>query len=645
MNLIRCLVSVLICLLGCSTSRADELSLVDAGGGGLSAPIAIGDRLYVGTGVTLSIWSLAVPTTPVLVGRTAADPAPGRINALALVDDLLYATWHSPDGQGGIRIYALADPDAPELVAEVDDYVEDGTVRPSALAVSGRYVYVGDSERGLVVLDAIDPLDPQLVAINTDVFGFDAMRVDGARLVTSGKNFFGGNIISVFDITTPAAPAFVGGAATDFTIRSIAITPGHTVGAGFDLRVFDHTAAGGVTEIFSTSLERVATGVLRSGDALYLIGTDGIDVWSFATPSNPVFVRTLDEPVFLPDALATTGLGPVILTRTDRGLVLDTSTPLDPSVSARFPLPFGAAAHNAAFDAGRVVFGAEAYGFSVADEAFTPLARFDADLPFDGAARDIEDIDIDGGRAYLAVWGYGVIIADPHATPPVELGRFEFPFATTIEAHGDRVYVAASTNGGILRILDVSNPGNPLQLGELLTSKTMDLTVRGTLAFLADESTFGEGGLRIVDVADPSAPTVIGHYQGCTDAEGVDVSEDRNTAYVACADGTLHLVDIADRANPAQVGVVTLPGSALLPDYNVAYSVRLNGGIAYVGNENGVDVVDVSARSAPEWLERQSTGYFVRAIERAPGGRLFGFGRDAGVFVYAETRLFNSSFE
>ena len=96
------------------------------------------------------------------------------------------------------------------------------------------------------------------------------------------------------------------------------------------------------------------------------------------------------------------------------------------------------------------MFGAEAYGFSVADEAFTPLARFDADLPFDGAARDVEDIDIDSGRAYLAVWGYGVIIADPHAAPPVELGRFEFPFATTIEAHGDRVYVAASTNGGIL---------------------------------------------------------------------------------------------------------------------------------------------------------------------------------------------------
>jgi hypothetical protein len=252
----------------------------------------------------------------------------------------------------------------------------------------------------------------------------------------------------------------------------------------------------------------------------------------------------------------------------------------------------------------------------------------------------MEDISVDGGRAYLAAWGYGVLIvdlADPAA--PVELGRFAFPSASTIEAHGDRVYVASTTNGGIFRILDVSNPAAPTELGSLATSQTYGLTVRGDYAYLVDGADFGDGGLRVVDVSNPASPAVVGQDTGCAYANGIDVSADGNTAYVACAsdenfEGTLRIVDTTDRASPVVLGSVALAGSATLPDYNVAYSVVVDGDVAYVGNEYGVDEIDISDPANPVATARHETGYSVRALARDPAGRILAFAGEAGTFVF-----------
>src|SRR5262249_49289403 len=180
------------------------------------------------------------------------------------------------------------------------------------------------------------------------------------------------------------------------------------------------------------------------------------------------------------------------------------------------------------------------------------------------------------------------------AANPVEVGRLSFPFVDTIEAHGDRVYAGSATNGGLFKIIDVSDPAHPAQLGSLDTSETMDLTVRGSYAFLADEAGFGDGGLRVVDVTDPSLPNVVGQETGCSYADGVDVSSDGNTVYIACAadanfENALQIIDTTDKANPALIGSVSLPGSDALPDYNAAHAVVVEGHVAYVGNEYGVD--------------------------------------------------------
>lgn len=614
---------------------------VDAGGGVVSAPVAHGDYLYVGTGSTIGVWDMAIPSNPVYAGRTSDSPAPGPLRGLSMVGDFLYAAWNSPAGTGGLLVYSLSDPAHPVQVAAIDDYVDSPYKNPQALATSGHYVYLGDSENGLIVFDAADPLAPAPIGVVQGVHEFDAMATFGNQLLTTGNGFIGRSL-NVLDITDPAAPVFAGGTSLDSgVVLRAALTDGYGIGVGNDMVVYDLHDPSNIGIVFQTKIDQ-ATGAIRSGDALYLVGDSGIQVWDFATPSMPTLLRTVAMPTFAPDQAALTSFGPLILTHTDRGILLDTTDPLQPTLAANFILPIGVNVHSGAFDANHAYFAEEGYGLGVADgDSLAPVGRHDFDLPADLAARDFEAIAVDGGRAYLGAWGFGVMIADvADPAAPVALGSFEFPFIAAIEAQGDRVYASSTTNGGFFKIIDVADPSHPVQLGSLATSQTYDLAVRGDYAYLADGADFGDGGLRVVDISDPTTPVVVGQDTGCPYALGVDVTADGNTTYIACASdasgaNALRIVDTTDKTQPTLLGSIALPGIPSLPDYNAAHSVVVVDGIAYVGNEFGLDEVDVSNPTAPFQTYRHDTAYFVGKVRRAPDGRVFAFALQGGTYVFA----------
>ncbi|HEY0180610.1 MAG TPA: hypothetical protein VGC30_13410 [Dokdonella sp.] len=638
-------------------AHAQTAERVDVGGGAVTAPVASGDYLYVGTGTTIGVWSLAAPGAPAYVGRTSAAPTPGPIGALAQVGGYLYAAWSTTDGRGGLTIYSLAEPGVPVAVAEDDDYIASDYKGPTGLATSGDYVFVGDTQNGLVVLDASDPLAPTTVATASGVLTFDAMAVFGTQLVTTGSDWVGGRDVTVVDITDPTAPVVAGSTSLDGSLVLRAVpTDGYAIGVGVDLMVYDLHDPSNITQLFDAPID-AATGAIRDGDTLYLVGDSGIQVWDFSTPSAPSLLRTIPAPTFAPDQATLTSFGPLILTHTDRGVLLDTTDPQQPSVAAEFPLPIGVAAHSAGFDAGHVYFAEEGYGLGVADaRTLAPVGRFDADLPADLVERDFEDISVDNGRAYLAAWGYGVIavdLADPAA--PTELGRFQLPFASAIEAHGELVYTATATNGGIFDLVDFSDPTSPALLGQLTTDSVYDLTVRGNYAYLGTGigSGGGPGGLNIVDVSDPTAPTVVGHEASCPYIGGIDVSADGTRTYVACESdvnyaNALQILDTTDKTNPVLIGSIALPGSESLPDFNDAHAVAVSGTTAFVGNEFGVDEVDVADAAAPVWVARHDTGFATRRVQIAPDGRIFALTQVAGVHVLQTVdadRIFADGFD
>ena len=605
--------------------QSATLKLADVLGGLLSGPVAHGKYLYVGTGVTLTVWDMLDPTHPVLAGRTNQHPERGPIMALTVVGSYLYVGWN-----GGITIYSLDDPVKPLPVARFDDYVKSNQ-KLTGLASANRIVYVGDANNGLVVLDARNPLVPKPLGVLSGIYEFEAMAVYGAKLLTSGSNWIGDRVVHVVDISDPAGPVEVGRQSLDgWAVLRAVLTRGYAIGVGDYLQIYDLHDSAHIVQLFDVPISQ-ATHAIRCGKVLYLVGASGIQVWDFAKPAAPKLVRTVVMKTFAPDQASNTPFGPVILTHADRGLVLGISDPLNPVLAGKFMVPFGVSAHAAGFDAKHTYVAEEAYGLAVLDtKKLARHGRYDAELPADLAQRDMEDVFIDNGRAYLAAWGYGVLIvslAEP--AHPTELGRFAFPFAAAIEAHGNAVYVGSVTNATSFTILDASKPENPVEVGSLATAQIRDLTTRGNYAYLATSS--GLAGLSVVDVSNPSAPFEVGHYTGCSDAYSIDVSQDGTTTYLACVSGNLDIVDTSDKANPILLGRVTLPGTPVPP----VYAVIVFGTTAYIGDDYGVDEVDVSNPKRPVQTVRHETGFPVRKLAHAPDGHVFAFAGWAGTYEFA----------
>jgi hypothetical protein len=96
---------------------------------------------------------------------------------------------------------------------------------------------------------------------------------------------------------------------------------------------------------------------------------------------------------------------------------------------------------------------------------------------------------------------------------------------------GDYVYVAAGGAG--LRVIDVSNPITPVEVGVYAPQFARSVFVAADLAFIATE----QSGLWVIDVSDPAAPVAVGDFDTTGSANGSYVTDD--DAYVADGVGGL----------------------------------------------------------------------------------------------------------
>jgi len=170
-----------------------------------------------------------------------------------------------------------------------------------------------------------------------------------------------------------------------------------------------------------------------------------------------------------------------------------------------------------------------------------------------------------GNLAYVGSAGLRVIdVSNP--TAPVELSALFAPaFALDVEVVGDLAYVtmgmrkssSVSNYSGELRIIDVSNPIFPVELGALDTEDLPhDVEVVSDLAYVAG----GRLGLRVVDVSDPTAPVELGALRTPDMAFDVEVVD--GLAYVADGDGGLRIIDFGPEYAPSiEVDLDIKPGS------------------------------------------------------------------------------------
>jgi hypothetical protein len=130
-----------------------------------------------------------------------------------------------------------------------------------------------------------------------------------------------------------------------------------------------------------------------------------------------------------------------------------------------------------------------------------------------------------------------------------------------VAVQGSYAYIG---EGPRLTILDISNPLSPIVVGKTvpLPSTVKDVAISGSYAYVA---TLG-AGLRVLDVSTPANPTEVGFYDTPGGAREVAVAtgdpQGHTYAYVADEGAGLRVVDVSLPTNPTEVDFYDTPGMA-----------------------------------------------------------------------------------
>ena len=187
-----------------------------------------------------------------------------------------------------------------------------------------------------------------------------------------------------------------------------------------------------------------------------------------------------------------------------------------------------------------------------------------------------------------------------------------FPRGTDLVLEGDLAFVSsqASDGSGGLRIIDISNPYDPSLLGHLACPGSQnDVAIAGDIAILGMHQAFEapgctdhpRGGLRLVDVSDPTEPAEISflHIPN-SGVHTLTVVGDTGLVYaspggigLSVRDLETTIIDISDPLNPTIVGTFLPPGTTGCHDVTVV------GDRAYCAAADATQIWDISDPVAP----------------------------------------------
>lgn len=203
-------------------------------------------------------------------------------------------------------------------------------------------------------------------------------------------------------------------------------------------------------------------------------------------------------------------------------------------------------------------------------------------------------------RGYPRKFGAHVDIGACEWTPPViqtslnPLGHIsEGEIAYDVAVAGNCAYLVGSDG---LHVYDVSNPANPISLGQTTTgSGPTSVAITTHYAVLANY----DAGLCIYDVANPASLASVGHCCDGGKAQCVRISG--NYAYLANDVDGLRIYDISNPANPISVGHANDSGNA--------FGLAVSGQYAFLANNtDGLRVYDVSNPDTPVGVGHANDG-------------------------------------
>ena len=390
---------------------------------------------------------------------------------------------------------------------------------------------VADGSGGLQILDVSDPTDPTIIdSIDTPGFAqslaWNVTFSPGDVYVANGS--VGVCVVGGF----PGSPSIIGGVDTPGFANDVAVL-------GDLLFVADSTAGLQVMDITDSTMPELIGGVDTPGDALGVA----------PAPNDRV----------------------VLAAGFDGLIIVDVSDPT---------MPF------------------------VCDEFATPGFAF--------------DVAVSGNTAYVADGDTGLLVVNVSIIgEPSILGTLDTPgFASRVDVVG-LTAIVGDENGGVT-VADVSDPSAPAMLTEITTDGLGLGTHLASGKLYVAESFAGLGVYDVIGCPTPGCPERLGVEDVGGDPRWIGVDGDR--AYV-CSKEELFVVDVADPSTPTVIGMHEIVDPAVF-----IFGVAASGDICVVSDLSRLRVFDVSG-AQPVELAVLGTDEFVNNLAMA------------GDLVYAATDL------
>lgn len=557
-----------------------------------------GDRGYVLTN-RLHVIDLSSPATPSEMGVLEGFRWGGK---LAVVGDLVHVLdYHK------LSVVDAGTPSAPVVLGELewpDVFVLD-------LAAVSDYVFLTAGDDGLRVVDVSDPTTPTEVAAvylgaetsaqYLDLVG-DSVYISAWQSGTAGDRF------AVVDVTDPVHP---------IVSANVLIPSG-----GGDIVVTD-----GLAHIFSDY-----SGVLH--------------IYDVTVPQTPIWQGSATIPRTYRERLAAID-DHILVTTYLRGLtVVETTDPTDPTPVGGVDAP--GRSWDAASADGVLFIATEGRGLrmvDVSDPAQPVELGYSTVVPFPAA------ISIRGDLAYVAAYtGHGLVVLDISNPPGLTvLGNAPGITGEWIAIAGDHAYLASSSFG--IYVVDVTTPSQPVHVGTLdLPHGTGERwqwpVVSGDHLFVRNN--YSDPSVAIIDVGDPTTPTLVGSIDVSTNVAGL--AGFGRWLLVPDFDNE-PLIRIFDVGNPT----APVEHDPYLPVSGYAEVVEISGSVAYLSiyvltnppdYTFAVEAVDFGDPAAPEFMGVSSETWMVNRLDAGPNG-VFAVSLEAGFdfFSLCQGPLFADGFE
>jgi hypothetical protein len=524
--------------------------------------------LCFGSGSGILVFDISTPSNPARLSQIAVN---GLIMQVYIKDTLLFVSSYG----NGIEVFNLANPSSPVKISQIDVPARDFCLKDTfaycvaedslriiniadilnpyqvgacwdssyTISISGNYVYTGGRWK-LSAIDVSDPTNPQ--EVNSLGVWVYTLTVDGDHcycvLNTNGFTIY--NISDPLNIWQESQMSTVGGVDI-YKLGFYVYLPGFVI--------VDVGDSANPFVVGDTALPVYAQAVWVNNNFGYgFVANDyeGLTVININDPTNPVvdsqyYGADDSRDVFVQGDYA-------YVSNLRKGLkILDITTPANPFEVGEYDT-------TGTDPILETVWVRDSIAYVPVYSSIPPICRFKTINISNPTSPQLigqcagltsgNDIFVKDTLAHYIETGayHRVTITNPAA--PETLQRYFLPYTTSwsIFVQDTFAFIANADSG--LRILNVSNPAAPFEVGHFDNPPGGGATgifVKDTLAYFA---TWG-GGLRILNVTDPSSPSEIGFHP----AAAWDVVVQDSIAFTTSSTD-MKVINISDPTNPIEVG-------------------------------------------------------------------------------------------